>query len=57
MNSNFKKAQFIAENLGEDFEDVYDILLGNITQPQELCYSVETASREYDAITSKMVTK
>ena len=48
MIQTHKKAAWIAEQLGENQDDVYDVLLGNITNPYELYSSVETLSREYD---------
>jgi hypothetical protein len=48
MDSNWKKAQWIAEELEADVEEVYDILLGNITEPQDLVTDVNSLSQNYD---------
>lgn len=48
MDSRWKKALWIAEELGEDVEEVYDILLGNITEPRDLVQDVESLSNTYD---------
>lgn len=52
-----KKARWIAEQTGENQDDVLDVLLGNITAPYNFCNSVETLSREYDAVYSKVMRK
>lgn len=44
----WKKALWIAEELGEDPEDVYDVILGNITEPRDLVSNVEHLSQAYD---------
>ena len=48
----YKKAIWIAEQMGdpESVEDYYDILLGNIKEPQTLVNSVFEACKNYDAI-------
>jgi hypothetical protein len=46
--SNLKKAAWIADELGEDVDDVYDVLLGGIRYPNNLVDRVETAANEYD---------
>lgn len=48
MDSRWRKALFIAEELGEDAEDVYDVLLGNVTEPREFVDAVELQSQNYD---------
>lgn len=48
MDERWKKALWIAEELGEDSEDVYDIILGNITEPRELVSNVEALAQQYD---------
>ena len=44
----WKKALWSAEELGEDPEEVYDVLLGNITEPRDLVVNVESLSHTYD---------
>jgi hypothetical protein len=48
MGSNWKKAIWIAEELGANPEDVYDVILGNITEPRDLVNNVESLSYTYD---------
>lgn len=55
--SRWKKASWIAEQLGENIDDVYDVLLGNLTRPWELYQGVESMSREYDEVYSRAVEK
>ncbi len=55
--SRLKKAAWIAEQLDKNQDDVYDVLLGNITSPYEFYSDVDTLSREYDATYGRMVTK
>lgn len=42
------KALWIAEQLDKNSDDVYDVLLGNITKPSEFVSDVESLSRDYD---------
>ncbi len=46
--SLLKKANWIALELDENPDDVYDVLLGNITAPYELYNSVQSLATEYD---------
>jgi hypothetical protein len=55
--ARLKKAKWIAEQLDANQDDVYDVLLGNITAPYEFYNSVESLEREYDATYDKMMTK
>lgn len=55
--SRHRKARWIAEQLGENQDDVYDALLGNITAPYEFYNSVLSLEREYDATYNKRVSK
>jgi hypothetical protein len=50
MGNDFrwKKALWVAEELGEDVEDVYDVILGNITEPQDFVANVEQLAQAYD---------
>jgi hypothetical protein len=48
---------WIAQEMNENVDDVYDVLLGNLTRPWEFYAGVETMSMEYDRIYDKMVTK
>lgn len=43
----WKTALWIADELGEDPEEVYDVLLGNITEPRDLVSNVERLSQDY----------
>lgn len=43
----WKQALWIAEELGESPEDVYDVLLGNITEPRDLVNDVEQLAQNY----------
>ncbi len=47
MDEIWKRAYWIAEELGECPEDVYDVLKGNITQPRDLVDNVEQYSQNY----------
>lgn len=47
MDERWKMAHWIAEELGEDPEDVYDVILGNITEPRELVINVEQLEQDY----------
>ena len=51
------KARWIAKQLDENVDDVYDVLLGNITTPWSLYQGVESMSREYDAIVARAFEK
>jgi hypothetical protein len=55
--SLLRKANWIASELNENADDVYDVLLGNITSPWEFYNSVETLSNQYDRLYSKMIEK
>lgn len=48
MDERWKKALWIAGELGEDPEEVYDIILGNITEPRDLVANVESLSQDYN---------
>ena len=48
-----RKAKWIAEELNEDQEDVYDVLLGNIKGPSSFVASVESQAYEYDRLMEK----
>jgi hypothetical protein len=43
----WEMARWIAIELGEDLEDIYDVLLGNITEPRDLVNNVEQLSQNY----------
>ncbi len=47
----YKKAIWIAEQMGHDtdVDDVYDVLLGNITRPSEFKAQVEAYARDFDS--------
>lgn len=47
-DSRWKKALFIADELGADPEEVYDILLGNLTEPGDLVADVMSYEQNYD---------
>ena len=47
FESCWKEASWIAEELGEDQEDVYDVLLGNITEPRDFVSNVVRLSQNY----------
>ena len=57
MKSTWKKALWIAKQLDENVDDVYDVLLGNITAPYELYSSVMSLNREYDGMVDKVMNK
>lgn len=44
----WQQALWIAEELGECPEDVYDVLLGNITEPRDFVNNVERLSQDYN---------
>lgn len=46
----YTKAEYIAKELNEDFDDVYDVLLGNITGMTQFVSSVEATAHEYDEL-------
>lgn len=46
---NWKMALWIADEIQEDPEDVYDVLIGNITEPKELVNAVEGCKTQYDS--------
>ena len=48
--SRWKKAAWIAKQMDENVDDVYDFLLGNLTRPYEIYMEVETLSKEYDSL-------
>ena len=48
--SIYPKAKWISEQIDEDFDDVYDVLLKNITGPSQFVASVEAAAFDYDEI-------
>jgi len=50
MHALYRKALWIAEELGEDLDDCYDVLLGNIKGPTEFVASVMACLQEYDEI-------
>lgn len=43
-----KKAQWIAETLSLNEDDVHDVLLGNIMKPEDFVNEVEAAGRRYN---------
>ena len=43
-----RKAAWIADILDENLDDVYDVLLENITMPNDLVSAVNSASLDYD---------
>ena len=43
-----RKAAWIASELDENLDDIYDVLLGNITTPSSFVSSVEACSASYD---------
>lgn len=47
------KAKWIAKQLSEDEDNVYDILLKNITQPEKLVSDVEYLDLEYEKLKEK----
>ena len=47
MEPRWIEAEWIAEELGESQEDIYDVLLGNITEPRDFVADVERLSQEY----------
>ncbi len=55
--SRIQKARWIAEQLDANQDDVYDVLLGNITTPYDFYNSVLSLEREYTATYEKMVIK
>lgn len=55
--SLWKKALWIAQEMNENVDDVYDVLLGNLTRPWELYAGVETMAIEYDRLYDKVVHK
>lgn len=46
----YTKAEYIAKKLNEDFDCVYDVLLGNITGMTQFVASVEATAHEYDEL-------
>lgn len=46
----YTKAEYVAKKLNEDFDDVYDVLLGNITGMTQFVASVEATAHEYDEL-------
>jgi hypothetical protein len=48
-----RKAAWIAKQLKEDREDVYDVLLGNITKPRSLVDAVAACESEYDSLLTR----
>ena len=48
----WKKARWIAKQLEGDYsvDDVYDVILGNLTRPWEFYSEVNTLAREYDKL-------
>lgn len=47
MDERWKRAYLIAEELDADVEDVYDVLLGNITEPRDFVSNVQRLSQNY----------
>jgi hypothetical protein len=49
MPSDYSKASWIASQLdGYTADDIYDVLLGNITSPRDLVNAVEQLLQEYN---------
>ena len=48
--SIYPKAKWVSEQIDEDFEDVYDVLMGNITMPSQFVAQVEATAQEYDEL-------
>lgn len=46
----YTKAEYIAKELNEDFDGVYDVLLGNITGMTQFVASMEATAHEYDEL-------
>lgn len=44
----YKKALWIAEQMNDDADNVYDVLLYTIKKPEDFVNEVFTAAREYD---------
>lgn len=57
MESKLRKAHWIANEINANADDVYDVLLGNITAPWELVNSVNAMATDYDNLRSKVVFK
>ncbi len=57
MKSKWKKANWIAQQLDENVDDVHDVILGNITAPYDFYSSVLTLEREYDGMYDKVMNK
>jgi hypothetical protein len=55
MDERWKRAYWIAEELGKCPEDVYDVLLGNITEPGDFVRNVEQLSQEYSNQKSRLL--
>jgi hypothetical protein len=53
MHALYRKAMWIAEQLNEDVEDVYDVLLFNIKKPESLVTSVFDLLLEYNTEVEK----
>ena len=53
FDARWKEALWIAEELGDNPEDVYDVLLGNITEPRDLVNNVERLSHTYNNTKSR----
>ena len=49
FDARWKEALYIAEELGEDPEEVYDMILGNLTEPRDLFSNVERLSQDYSS--------
>jgi hypothetical protein len=50
--ASMKQAEWISRQLGDDYketaDDVYDVLLGNITQPADFVSDVKQLALDYD---------
>lgn len=52
-HSTYRKAMWIAEQINEDTEDVYDVLIGVIRKPKEFVDAVFDGLAEYNNILKK----
>lgn len=48
--SIYPKAKWVAKQIDEDFDYVYDVLMGNITGPSQFVAQVEATAQEYDEL-------